>query len=275
VFGAYTNNDTWFAGLGHSRTFKEDKWRLIAGAGAAKVNSTFYFADVPFDFSLDGTIGLVKLKRRMANSNMFLGLSTSYIDAETTFFEELPVPELGVDFKDVGAALSVIYDSRDDTMMPSSGQLFELEGWRHDKGFGGSFNYWKANLKLNSFHRLGEKWVLGLRYEGATIDGEGPFYAAPYVSLRGIPALRYQGKSAGVVETEIRYRLAKRWAVLAFGGVGYTDNEQPANKTEDDIYAWGVGARWQALPAKNVWVGIDLAHGPEEDAFYIQLAHPW
>lgn len=275
VFGAYTNTDTWFAGLGHSRTFKEDRWRLIAGAGRAKVNTTFYFADLPFRFSLEGDVAMTKLKRRLANSNMFVGLSASYINAETTFFEELPLPVPGIDFRDVGVALSVIYDSRDDTMMPTSGQLFELESWHYNKDLGGSFNYWKPKLKANSFHSIGKRWVLGLRLEGSTIDGESPFYAAPYVSLRGIPALRYQGKSAGVFETEVRYQLAKRWSVLAFGGVGFTENKRPANKTGDDITAWGFGARWLALPAKNAWVGIDVARGPEEDAFYIQLAHPW
>lgn len=275
IFGAYTNNDTWYAGLGHSRTFKDDTWRLVALAGKAKVNTTFYFADLPFKFSLAGYVGYAKLKRRLANSNLFIGLSTSYIDAETTFFEELPLPVPGIEFKDVGLALSLIYDSRDDTMMPSSGQMFELESWNYDKALGGSFSYWKATLKLNSFHTFGENWVLGLRYEGSVIDGESPFYAAPYVSLRGIPALRYQGKAAGVFETELRYQFASRWSVLAFGGVGYTENQRPANKTEDDIMAFGFGARWLALPEKNVWVGLDLARGPEDDAFYIQLAHPW
>ena len=275
VFGAYTNNDTRVIGLGHSRTFKQDRYRLIGAVADAKINATYYFADIPFDFSLDGDVGLVKLKRRFADSYMFIGFAALYLDAEVRFFEGIPVNIPSLAFDDIGVALSFIYDSRDDGMMPTDGLLVELEGWSHNDALGGSFDYWKTKLKINSFHTMGEKFVLGLRYEGATIEGDSPFYAAPYVSLRGIPALRYQGKYAGVVETELRYQLADRWSVLGFAGGGFVDNLRPANKTEDDINAWGLGARWLALPDKNVWVGLDLARGPEEDAFYIQLAHPW
>lgn len=275
VFGAYTNNDTKMIGIGHSRTFKQDKYRLIGAVAAAEINATYYFADIPFDFSLDGDLGLIKLKRRFADSYWFIGFSAVYLDADVQFFEDIPENIANLSFDDVGVALSVIYDSRDDGMMPTTGQLFELESWSHDQALGGSFDYWKTKLKVNSFHTLGEKFVLGLRYQGATIEGDSPFYAAPYVSLRGVPALRYQGKYAGVVEAELRYQLGKRWSVLGFAGHGFVDNLKPANKTEDDINAWGLGARWLALPTKNVWVGLDLARGPEEDAFYIQLAHPW
>lgn len=275
VFGVYTNNDTKAIGIGHSRTFKQDRYRLMAAVADAKINATYYFADIPFDFSMEGDLGLVKLKRRFADSFMFVGMSALYLDADVRFFEGIPINIPSLKFKDVGLALSFIYDSRDDGMMPTEGLLVELEGWRHAESLGGSFDYWKTKLKINSFHTMGENVVLGLRYEGATVDGDNPFYAAPYVSLRGIPALRYQGQYAGVVETELRYKLARRWSVLGFIGGGFVDNLKPANKTEDDIKAWGFGARWLALPTKNVWVGLDLARGPEEDAYYIQLAHPW
>ena len=47
-------------------------------------------------------------------------------------------------------------------------------------------------LALTYFHRLHEKFVLGLRLEYSTINGRAPFFAVPWVSLRGIPAMRYQ-----------------------------------------------------------------------------------
>ena len=63
--------------------------------------------------------------------------------------------------------------------------------------------------------------------------------------------------------------------MLGFTGEGWIDARNLADETENDIDAFGVGVRWLALPTKNVWVGLDLARGPEEDAFYIQLVHPW
>ena len=280
VFGFYTNNDTRGYGIGHSQTFKDDTWRLTALLADAKVIATYYISDFPFDFSLEGTIAFARMKRRIGDSNVFFGLATSYLDSEISFpldpilpGDEPIFPEVG--FKDVGASMSFLYDSRDDTMMPTTGWLGELAGWHYDENIGGDFDYTKAKLKLNSFHKFGKNFVFGWRIEGEIAEGDYPFYAAPYVKLRGIPALRYQGKSAGVVEVELRYQFAKRWAVLGFTGEGWTDERNIADETANEIDAFGFGMRWLALPTKNVWVGLDLARGPEEDAFYIQMVHPW
>jgi hypothetical protein len=107
------------------------------------------------------------------------------------------------------------------------------------------------------------------------VSGDPPFFAVPFVSLRGIPALRFQGDTAGVFEIEGRYNFADRWAGIAFAGVGYTDTSAPIFDTENTIRAAGAGLRYKALKAQNVWVGLDFARGPEEDAWYIQVGHPW
>ncbi|MGI9200253.1 MAG: BamA/TamA family outer membrane protein [Woeseiaceae bacterium] len=281
VFAAYTNNETTAFGIGHSRTFKEDTWRLTALLADAKIIATYYVSDVPFDFSLEGAVAFARVKRRFGDSNFFLGLATSYLDADITFpldpifgaDDDPLIPGLG--FNDVGASASIGYDSRDDTMMPTTGWLAELSGWHYDEGLGGDFTYSSATLNINSFHKLGKKFVLGWRLEGTTASGNYPFYSAPYVKLRGIPALRYQGKSASAAEIELRYELAERWAILGFSGRGWTDERNLADETENSIDTVGFGVRWLALPTKNVWIGIDVAQGPEEKAYYFQMVHPW
>ncbi len=281
AFAFYTNNDTRGYGIGHARTFKNDTYRLSALLADSTVNATYYVADFPFEFSLDGTVAFARLKRRFGESNMFIGAAMSVLDA-SIYFPVSPGPEPStgpgipeVPFTDVGISASFIYDSRDDTMMPTTGHLAELSLWRHDEAFGGDYNYTSTNLKLNSFRVLGKKWVLGLRLEASAANGDMPFYAAPYVKLRGIPALRYQGEMAGAAEVELRYQFAKRWAVLGFFGEGFTDERGIWDETDDEIKAYGVGFRWLALQTKNVWVGLDVARGPEDDFFYIQLVHPW
>ena len=178
-------------------------------------------------------------------------------------------------FTDVGVAATGIYDTRDDTMMPSIGHLVDLTVWVYDDAIGSDFSYWTSRIKLNSFHEFADKFVLGLRFEVGTADGDVPFFAEPFVPLRGIPALRYSGDVAGVVEAEFRYQFAKRWAVLTFAGAGFVDDIDPSTGTDDDIRSWGLGVRWLALKEENVWIGVDWARGPEDDAFYIQLTHPW
>ena len=274
MFGFYTNNDTYMLGLGHARTFKEDTWRMTAAAAAARINATYYLGDLPFRFGMEGAAVFGSVKRRIGGSNWFVGLSASAVEADVEF-KDLGSGLLDFDFLDVGIAIMGIYDTRDDSMMPSTGQFVSWTVWNYDEAIGGDFDYWTSKVKVNSFHKFAEKFVLGLRFEGSTAEGEVPFYAEPFVSLRGVPALRYTGDAAGAVEAEFRYQFAERWAVLTFAGFGFVDEIDVNPAIEDDIHAWGIGGRWLAIKEENVWIGIDLARGPEDDVFYIQLVHPW
>ena len=278
IFGMYTSNETSALGIGHSGSTPTDKYRYVGLVSGLQVNATYYENDFPTNFSLDGGLAYIHGKRRFGESNVFIGMSASYLDSTTHFKigddeESLTISDIVS--TDVGVALSGIYDVRDDTMMPSSGQLVDFTVWHYDEALGGDFDYWKTRLKLNSFHQMSEKFVLGLRLEVGTAGGDVPFYAAPYVPLRGIPALRYQGETAGVFEIEGRYNIGQRWAAIAFAGSGFVDEDEEISQTEDDIWGAGVGFRFQALPEQNVWIGIDIARGPEDYAWYIQMGHPW
>jgi hypothetical protein len=264
VFGFYTSNQTQGFGLGHAGTYLDDRLRVV---------------DLPFNFSLDGDLVYANFKRRLGTSNVFLGMSMMNLDADVDFLIDPnnPPPRslLDFSFRNFGLAGSAIFDTRDDSMMPGQGKLYDLTVWRYDDAIGSDFDYWSARFKANSFHQLGDRWHLGLRLDISTVEGDPPFFAIPYISIRGIPALRYQAKTAGVVEVEGRYNISPRWAAIAFAGGGFTNSEDPTLDTLDDIHAFGAGLRFQAIREQNVWVGLDIAKGPEEYAWYIQVGHPW
>ena len=279
IFGFYTSSETAGVGIGHSGSYAEDKYRLMGALADLRVNAAFFLADIPFNFELDGQLVYGNFKRRVAESPLFLGMSVNWLDAGVDFSVDLG-PEVPADVSDfsltnVGIAGSAIYDRRDDTMMPGSGQLADLTVWRYDDAFGGDFSYWSGRLKLHSFHALHERFTLGLRFDASRVEGTPPFFAVPFVSLRGIPALRYQGKTAGAVEVEGRFDFSSRWASVAFAGAGYTKSNDLGLSTNDDIQAFGAGLRWQVIPEQNIWLGLDIAKGPEEYAWYIQIGHPW
>ena len=279
VFGAYTSNDTKAGGIGHMNTFKDDHIRYTGVAALADVNSTFYLLDQPFKFNLRGTMVYQEVRFRIGDSKWFWGLGMSYLDASSAFRvdlpEDIPLDLFRKDLKNNGLAVKVAWDTRDNTALPSNGQLFDLALWRYDETVGGDYDYWNAKLKLISFHKLSEKFVLGARLEVSAIDGSAPFFAIPWVTLRGIPALRYQGDRVGVFEVEGRYNLAPRWAVLGFAGAGSVSSQKPAIDTDQSIYSYGLGARYKIFDEQNVWVGIDIAKGPEEFNWYIQVGHAW
>ena len=284
AFGAVTNNGTWAAGVGHMNSWRNDTIRYLGAAAYANVIADFYVFDQPFEFNLEGIVFYQDLKFRVAESNWFLGAALMVLDGTNEFRLDLddienppPVQDgfLASDFTDVGFTVRTMYETRDDTLMPSSGRLFDLSVTRNDESIGGDYDYTTLKMKFLSFHPLHERFVLGLRAEYSMVGDDPPFYAVPWVVLRGIPALRYQGKQVVVAEVEGRFNFNENWAAIGFFGKGWTDANQAGAQTEQDIKAWGLGARWRALKDQNVWVGIDFARGPEDDVYYIQVGHAW
>lgn len=51
-------------------------------------------------------------------------------------------------------------------------------------------------------------------------------YSLPFVSLRGVPAFRYQDKLM-VLETEERWNFSRRWSLVAFEGGGKRFYDHP------------------------------------------------
>jgi len=279
IFGFYTNQDSFAAGIGHSNTFEDDNFRLKAAAAETRINSYLYLADLPVAFTLEGGLIYSQLKRRLDRAGTFVGLSAMYLDAKTRFGSSLPglgdFELLKSGFTDAGVALSLTFDTRDNTMLPSSGLLAEATGWQHHENIGGDFDYRKHRLRALYFSPFAARYVLGLRFDVSSASGDVPFYNAPYVSLRGIPALRYQGRTAGAFEIEARRLLGGRWSVSAFTGAGFVDTGFDFGETRDEIRIYGIGVRYLVFPQQDAWVGLDVARGPEDTAWYVQMGSSW
>jgi hypothetical protein len=281
VFGAYTSNGTWGAGVGHMNTFRDDTIRYTGAAAEANVIMDFYLFNQPFEFNLEGLIVYNDVKFRLGQSNWFLGAALSYLNATNTFALEIedqkkvPLGFLAADFTDIGLKARAMYETRDDSMMPRSGWLIDASLTRNDEALGGSYNYTTAKLKTLYFHPLSERFVLGVRLEGASVFGEPPFFAVPWVTLRGIPAMRYQGDTVLVAEFEGRYYINEDWAASAFVGKGWASSDIVGIDEAGSIRSWGVGGRYRFLKDQNVWVGVDYAIGPEDKVYYVSVGQSW
>ena len=277
IAGAYTDSGTWAAGIGHSASWKRDRIRYSGAIAYANVKSTIYRLDIPFDFDIEGGILYQDIKFRLGKSSFFLGGKLSALAATSSIELGTDRPiELGEgDTANVGLAAQAIWETRDNIMTPNSGQLIQLDAWRYDDAIGGDFEYWSFNFKVNSFHQLHDLFVLGWRIDAKAVDGKPPFWGYPWVTLRGVPALRYQNERVGVVEVEGRFSLARRWGIVGFYGAGSTDGDIPIFESQDRIRAGGVGGRFLFNPDESLWIGIDIARGPEDTYWYIQVGQAW
>lgn len=105
--------------------------------------------------------------------------------------------------------------------------------------------------------------------------GNTPFYALPYVSLRGIPALRYQGEWTVLAETEQALDITYRWGVVAFAGIGTAFNTFDKMEAGDIACNAGGGFRYLIARSLGLKMGIDNARGPEDWALYVVFGSSW
>jgi len=129
--------------------------------------------------------------------------------------------------------------------------------------------------KLLSFHRLSKRFLLDLRLEVGAVSGDPPFFGFPWVKLRGVPAMRYQDEVAGAVEVQGRVEVSDRWLLLAFTGRGFISGDLVFADEDADIYNYGAGSRFNIFKDRDIWIGIDIAKGPEDWAWYVEINHPW
>jgi hypothetical protein len=279
IAGAYTENGTWGFGLAHTASWKRDTMRYNGALGYAHVVSTLYLNDQPFDFKLDTGLIFQDLKFRVKDSDFFVGGRLVYLRPDLIFdeeLEEIPGVEDRTTLNDFGLALQGEYDGRDNKMTPNRGQYVELVGWKHFEVLGGETDYWKVGLMVDSFHELANaKLVLGLHLDLDAAGGDPPIWGYPWVTMRGIPALRYQNESTGVVEGELRWNIVGRWAAVGFIGVAATRGDKVFFEDESGIVAGGVGGRFLFRPQDSLWVGIDVARGPEQYVLYVVAGHKW
>jgi len=283
IGGALTENGTWAGILVHQAYWKQDRIRFMGVAGYLSPNMAIYregpLGDTKkFGFNLQGPLFMPSLSFRIKNSNSFLGAQYVFMNNSVTF--DLPIEEVPIERDDLKSTLSglgilYMYDSRDNTFTPNQGIYSKVSTVLYDSFFGSNQEYTRLDSYIVGFRPLGDRFILGGRFDYRAVFNDPPFYALPFANLRGVPAFRYQGKQLMVLETEERWDFSNRWSLTAFAGVGKGFENLDSFNKEDWAYSLGGGFRYLMARKFNIYSGIDVARGPEEWAFYIQFGHYW
>jgi outer membrane protein assembly factor BamA len=283
-----TQNGTWFAGGMHYGIWKQDRIRYLGALGTANINMKFYGLGgglAPTDnkgleFNTRANFMIQQVQFRIKDSNFFVGARYNILGTNNTFDTSslLPIPGVpNLEFSSRSAAIGAMinYDGRDNIFTPNKGLTAQLSASNYSEKWGGEADFNKYRLYAKYWHPLGEKFVLGLRGDGEKLaNGPAPFYEYPFVDLRGIPVMRYQGEEVLTGETELRWDVGSRWSLVGFLGAGHTSGGI-RDTVEETVYSKGIGFRYLAARRYGLRVGIDIARGPEDTAFYIQVGNAW
>jgi hypothetical protein len=275
--GLKTENGTWAGGGAYAGFWDGDRWRYIGGIGRTQLHLDYF--SVSGDgraYQLDGKGLIQQLLRRVGETPWFAGARYVYLSSQSRFERERPddVAQRELDTSIGKLGLVVDYDSRDNIFTPSRGAFMEAEAAFARGAFGSDSQYQTLYARGFSWTPLGD-FVLGVRGDMRISSGNVPFYAQPYVELRGVPAARYQDKNTLVVEGEARWNMNARWAAVAFGGAGKAYGRRQAWDEAKTVGAGGVGLRYLVARKLGMYAGLDVARSATDSAVYIQVGSAW
>ena len=277
--GGYTQNNTWFVGGGYFGFWKEDHIRYRGAGGYGDVKLKYYglgdgfLADYPVSFTIQA-YGLVQQAIfRLGDSHFLLG--GKYIFTHTNVTGNiLPwVDPHDIELTNSGLGLIGEFENYDNILSPEKGWRINLTYNQYLEVLGSDRNYGRVTSFIHSYYPLFSRhWIPGLRLEYQMATGNPPFYAYPFLYMRGVPAMRYQGRYTFLAETEQLVMITRRWGVVGFGGYGHT-----FNKENNGAAAWNAGGGFRYLIARllNMKMGIDVARGPEKWAVYMVVGSAW
>lgn len=288
LVAAATENGSKIAGGFHFGVWQDDQIRYTGIIGAPDLNLTFYGleggggpnGENGLEFEISGLFIEQKLLMRVADSNFFIGPRQVYLDTQNTFKLSSLIPSPGVpgidfDSRSSGLGIELLYDGLENLISPDDGIKAQLQATWYEPGWGSDDSFSKYRFNFNAYRQVLPKLVLGVRADISAIFGDAPFYEYPYIDMRGVSALRYQGEKTWMGEIEARWAFTPRWSVALFGGAGEALPIHDDAESGGVIWSKGVGFRYLLARALGMQVGIDVAKGPEETAWYLQVGSAW
>ncbi|HSD00097.1 MAG TPA: glyceraldehyde-3-phosphate dehydrogenase [Casimicrobiaceae bacterium] len=285
VGGLATENGTWAAFAGDTSRWLDGRLRTLAGGGTGNINLDFFGfgagrADinraVRYSLQFSGAVAQVNWQLE-PRSPWAVGVRYVYANVDPKLREEPIFPGLADRARVTVSAPTAIleYDTRDNVFTPTRGVYAESAYLVSRETLGATTDFERFDQIFMAWKTLPHDVTLGARVNYARASGGTPFFLRPFVALRGVPDVRYQGDETISLELEGRWQFQGRWSVVAFGGAGRSWSRGQAVSFTQGIGAGGAGFRYELARKFGMHVGVDVAHSPGTTAFYFIVGNAW
>ncbi|HEX6272869.1 MAG TPA: BamA/TamA family outer membrane protein [Polyangiaceae bacterium] len=285
VGGFGTENGSWGAAAMDMRYWADDRVQTIAAAIYASVNLDFHgvgkdsvFEDHPIRYNLNPKGGMANVRYRFGDTRLWAGVGYMFARIDVTAeapedLERLPDYESAANIG--GLTLAGTWDTRNNFFTATRGVYVEASFTPYGEWLGGDDNFEKLAITTIQYAPLPHRLYLGVRDDIQAAFGDAPFYMKPYISLRGVPVMRYQGDETASLEAELRWQFYGRWSLLGFGGGGVAWNDFGWGNDTSTVFSGGGGFRYELARAYGIHMGVDVAFSRDTAAFYIQVGSAW
>jgi hypothetical protein len=283
VGGIATENDTWMAFAADSSHWFGDRLQTLAAAGLGELHLDFYglgdasdSLDQPVSYRLDVSLGMLQGNwKPKAKSPWSLGMRYIYSKVEPKLESQPQLAFERIDVQISAPAFILEYDSRDNLFTPTRGIYSESLYMLSRESLGASVDFERFQQALMGWIPLGEDWTLGMRADYQWASDGTPFFLRPYIKLRGVAAMRYQGDEMASTELEGRWQFHGRWSLVGAAGYGTAHTERSPFSATRDAWSGALGFRYQLARLFGMHAGLDVGVSNGETAIYFQVGNAW
>ncbi|MDN8618795.1 hypothetical protein [Variovorax ginsengisoli] len=286
AIGAFaTENGTKGAFAGDASRWMDGRLRTLFGAATGQVNLDFYglgpglpSLDQKVRYSLQFAGAVAQVNWQLApKSPWAIGMRYVFADVDPKLREE-PQPAGLADSAriKISAPTAILeYDTRDNIFTPTRGIYAETSWLASREALGSTDDFERFQQIVMGWQPLARGVTLGVRGSYAWSSDGTPFFLRPFVQLRGVPAMRYQGDQVASLEVEGRWRFFGRWSGVLFGGGGTTRTTGENFSATQNVGSGGFGFRYELARKFGLDVGIDVARSPGTTAVYLVVGNSW
>jgi hypothetical protein len=286
VGGLATENGTTGLFAGHLGTWMDGRLRTLAAIADADVNLEYFglggdrtAGDAGLGYAIAARGAVVGGNYRLGDSPFWIGARYALVQTSIT----LDVPGAGLpgvatsdyDLRLAAFTPQITLDTRDNFFTPTRGWYVDLSVPVAREALGSDRDFEKLTLTAIHFRPLSESLFLGVRGTGKASSSGTPFFLRPYVALRGVAALRYQGEQAAELEAELRWQVHPRFSLVGFGGAGIARSDTAQADRDQSVTTAGGGFRYLLARSYGLHMGVDVAVGPDDPAIYIVFGSAW
>ena len=285
IGGLATENGTWAALAGDTSRWLDGRLRTLAGGGTGNVNLDFFGfganradADRAVRYSLQFTGAVVQVNWQLqARSPWAVGVRYVYANVDPKLRDEPIFPGLADRARVTVSAPTAIleYDTRDNVFTPTRGAYAESAYLASREGLGATTSFERFDQILMGWHSPAHDVTLAGRLNYSRASGGTPFFLRPYIALRGVPDVRYQGDQVASAEIEARWQFHGRWSAVVFGGAGRAWTHRADSSLTQGIGAGGAGFRYELASKFGMHAGLDVAHSAGTTAVYFIVGNAW
>jgi outer membrane protein assembly factor BamA len=275
--GFRTNNGSEGVALGGNVNFGDGAWTIRAATAYADLIYDIYILGRPIEINQSGAFARLGAGYK-ATEAFSVDLDLQYLESKIALDPvdldgDGGILGTGIDVEALTADLTFGYDTRDDTIYPTSGTKASLRlGWgtAQDDTFGLDRDFSRALATIDHYVPVFEQGVIAGQVTVCDVAENTPFFLACLLgasdSFRGYPATQYIGDALSSLQAEYRGRFgASRFGYVVFAGIGAVASDLSQLTDADTLTAGGVGLRYRVSRQFPVDFSLDIAINEQDE----------